>query len=45
MMDKFTPCPFISWCPYMSAVCRACLPDEGCYVYRYFKELISKEKE
>ena len=36
------PCPLISWCPNKTATCNVIPPDEGCYWYRYFKELIKK---
>lgn len=31
-------------CPYLTAVCRVILPDNGCYVYRWFKQLILEDK-
>lgn len=41
-MDKYSQCPLFKWCPSISAVCRVCLPDEGCYWYRWFKQLIEE---
>jgi len=38
------PCPLGSWCPNKTLTCSIMLPDDGCYWYRYFKELI-KNKE
>lgn len=38
------PCPLVSWCPSKTAPCSIMPPDDGCYWYRYFKELI-KNKE
>lgn len=39
-------CPMFDTCSLKTAVCRCSLPDEGCYWYRYFKQLIElREKE
>ena len=32
-------CLMAKECPYRTAVCYISPPDEGCYVYRYFKEI------
>ena len=37
-------CPLFSFCNCKTAICKVVLPDESCYWYRYFKELILKEK-
>lgn len=36
------PCPLVAWCPSKTAVCNIMPPDEGCYWYRYFRDLIKK---
>ena len=36
------PCPLVSWCPSRTAPCNIMPPDEGCYWYRYFRDLIKK---
>ena len=41
---KFGACPMFDTCTCKTAMCRAVLPDESCYWYRYFKNLI-KENE
>lgn len=33
-------CPLFEFCNCKTAACRVQLPDEGCYWYRYFKNLI-----
>ena len=33
-------CPLFNFCNCKTAMCRAVLPDESCYWYRYFKKLI-----
>lgn len=39
-------CPLFDFCDSITAVCRVSEPDEGCYYYRYFRDLIQrKEKE
>lgn len=38
------PCPLKSWCPNKTAPCSIMPPDDGCYWYRYFKELIKNKK-
>lgn len=40
--DKCIQCPLFEWCPSTSAVCRVRLPDEGCYWYRWFRQLIKE---
>jgi len=38
------PCWLFATCPYCSAACRATQPeDDGCYVYRRFKEIFRKQ--
>lgn len=37
-------CEMFPICNCKTAMCRAVLPDESCYWYRYFKKLI-EEKE
>jgi len=39
-MDKWQACPLFKWCPSKTAACRVCLPDDGCYWYRWFEQLI-----
>ena len=39
-MSEDKHCILSDHCPNLSAICK---PDEGCYVYRYFKELINKD--
>lgn len=36
------PCPLVTWCPSKTAPCNIMPPDEGCYWYRYFRDLIKK---
>ena len=36
------PCPLVAWCPSKTAPCNVMPPDDGCYWYRYFKDLIKK---
>ena len=39
-------CPLFDFCDSITATCRVSEPDEGCYYYRYFHDLIQrKEKE
>ena len=33
-------CPLFEFCNCKTAACRVQLPDESCYWYRYFKNLI-----
>lgn len=42
--DCVQPCILYPRCPYLTAVCRVSLPDDGCYVYRWFKRLISEDE-
>ena len=35
-------CPWYDMCIYKTATCRVRYPDNGCVLYRWFKELISK---
>lgn len=37
-------CPLFSFCNCKTATCRAMLPDESCYWYRYFKKLIEEKQ-
>lgn len=41
---KFDACPMFDTCNYKTAMCRAVLPDESCYWYRYFKKLIEENE-
>jgi hypothetical protein len=34
-------CPLFEFCNCKTAACRVQLPDESCYWYRYFKNLIA----
>lgn len=43
--DCVQPCILFPGCPYLTAVCRVSLPDDGCYVYRWFKRLISEDEK
>ena len=38
-------CPWYDMCIYKTATCRVRYPDNGCVLYRWFKELVSKENE
>lgn len=40
---KFSECPMFDTCVCKTAMCRAVLPDDSCYWYRYFKNLIEAE--
>ena len=42
---KYGLCILRDFCPFRTAVCAVCLPDKGCYVYRWFEELIKSNKE
>ena len=42
-MDKRQICPLFEWCPSKTATCRVYLPDDGCYWYRWFKNLIQED--
>ena len=37
-------CPMFDTCNCKTAMCRAVLPDESCYWYRYFKKLIEERE-
>ena len=39
-MNKWQQCPLFEWCPNHTAACRVCLPDNECYWYRWFEQLI-----
>ena len=39
-----TPCPLVSHCQSRTAICFVREPDDGCYYYRYFKELIKRRE-
>ncbi len=43
---KITPpkCELFNICNCKTAMCRAVLPDESCYWYRYFKKLIEERE-
>ncbi len=43
MEDKDKCCPWYDMCIYKTATCRVRYPDNGCVLYRWFKELMSKE--
>lgn len=38
-------CPMFYTCLCKTAMCRVKLPDESCYWYRYFKQLIKEQEE
>lgn len=38
-------CPLFDFCDSITATCRVKEPDEGCYYYRYFKDLIQRNEE
>lgn len=45
-IPKFSeePCWLNSWCPCRNAACRCTQPeDDGCYIYRRFKEIFNKQ--
>jgi len=42
---RWRQCPFFEWCPYKMAPCRVLLPDNTCYLYRYFLNLIMEDME
>lgn len=42
---KFGACPMFDICNCKTAMCRAVLPDESCYWYRYFKKLIEENEK
>lgn len=42
-MNKWQACPLLKWCPNKTAICKAYLPDNGCYWYRWFKKLILED--
>lgn len=39
-----TPCPLVSHCQSRTGPCFVMEPDDGCYYYRYFKELIKRRE-
>ena len=39
-----TCCPLFEFCNCKTAACRVQLPDETCYWYRYFKNLIEENE-
>ena len=41
---QFDKCPLFDFCNCKTAMCRAVLPDESCYWYRYFKQLIEERE-
>ena len=42
LIPKDEQCVFLDMCRYRTGGC-VVLPDDGCPVYRWFKELINKE--
>lgn len=44
-INKEQECSLFKWCPSKTAVCRVCLPDNGCYWYRWFKKLIQEDNK
>ena len=38
-------CPLFNFCDSITAVCRVSEPDEGCYYYRYFSDLIQRKEK
>ena len=42
--ENNTKCPMFESCNCKTAMCRVRLPDESCYWYRYFKQLIEKNQ-
>ena len=43
-MNLEQPCPLVDRCNAKTGVCLVLLPDETCYYYRWFKEII-KQRE
>ena len=43
-VDYSNQCPLFNFCNCKTAACRFALPDESCYWYRYFKDLIKKRE-
>lgn len=43
IMDK--SCPLLKNCDCKTAACRASLPDESCYWYRWFKQRINEVED
>lgn len=37
-------CPLFDFCDSITATCRVKEPDEGCYYYRYFRDLINRKE-
>ena len=44
-MTKRDKCPWYDTCVHKTATCRVRYPDEGCVLYRWFKELIMEENK
>lgn len=38
-------CPLFEICNCKTAICRCFLPDETCYYYRFFRDLIKGSEE
>ena len=38
-------CPLFNFCDSITATCRVKEPDEGCYYYRYFRDLIQRKEK
>ena len=46
MINREQKCPFFDLhCKCLTVTCRVRLPDEGCYWYRWFKELIEEDNK
>ena len=39
-----TPCPLVSHCQSRTGPCFVREPDDGCYYYRYFRDLIKRRE-
>ena len=39
------PCPWYDMCIYKTATCKVRYPDEGCVLFRWFKELIKESRD
>lgn len=39
-----TPCPLVSHCQSRTGPCFVMEPDDGCYYYRYFRDLIKRRE-
>jgi hypothetical protein len=45
IVSSWQACPLVDFCNCKTAVCRTMLPDESCYWYRYFKDLIERKEK